>query len=238
MALIKWFVMVESANKWLYFILLCGLLLLPGCNLLGNGSATDGGSEVATPGATAAANDSQPINVAYITPAQQEGPYYPLQKPADRDNDLVDLAGAQGVPDGEVLSLSGVVYDASGRPVEGAVVEIWQTDSNGVYMHPDDPGTAGRDPDFQFYGESLTGADGVYAFRTILPGRYEPRPRHIHVKVKVDGQELLTTQFYFAGEVNFNGDEANLVVDLAQAEDDAGNPIWVGARDIVLRLER
>jgi len=176
--------------------------------------------------------------VDYITPAQQEGPYYPLDKPSDRDNDLVDFAGASGAPAGEILNLSGVIYNAGGMPLEGITVEIWQTDNSGVYNHPGDPGTAGRDPNFQFYGESVTGADGVYSFRTIVPGRYEPRPRHIHVKVKRDGELLLTTQFYFADEVSFDGAEAHLLIERVWAEDDAGNPIWVGERDIVLALEQ
>ena len=64
-----------------------------------------------------------------------------MDKPADHDNNLVDFAGAAMAPVGEVLALAGVVYDANGQPVEGAVVEIWQTDHNGVYLHPDDPGT-------------------------------------------------------------------------------------------------
>jgi protocatechuate 3,4-dioxygenase beta subunit len=172
----------------------------------------------------------------YVTPVQQEGPYYPVEKPAERDNNLVLVAGAPGPATGEVLSLSGVVYDTSGAPLEGVTVEIWQTDSKGIYLHPDDPGTAQRDPNFQFYGESLTGADGVYSFRTVLPGRYGSRPRHIHVKVRRGEALLLTTQFYFANEISLSGDEANLLVAMAPAEDDAGNPIWVGARDVVVRL--
>ena len=180
--------------------------------------------------------DVKPIEVTYFTPPQQEGPYYTVDKPADRDNDLVDFAGATAAPAGQVLFLNGVVYDAEGLPLEGIVIEIWQTDDSGVYLHPNDPGTSQRDPNFQFYGEAITGTDGVYSFRTILPGHYEPRPRHIHVKIKRDGAELLTTQFYFADEVSFSGDEAHLVVDLAPAEDDDGNPVWVGARDIILNL--
>jgi protocatechuate 3,4-dioxygenase beta subunit len=183
-------------------------------------------------------SDIEPIDVTYFTPSQQEGPYYTVEKPADRDSDLVDFAGAAAAPAGQVLFLNGVVYDASGLPVEGVVIEIWQTDDSGVYLHPNDPGTGRRDPNFQFYGEATTGGDGVYSFRTILPGVYEPRPRHIHVKVKRDGVELLTTQFYFGDEVSFSGDEVHLLVDLAPAEDDEGKPIWVGARDIILNIER
>jgi protocatechuate 3,4-dioxygenase beta subunit len=235
----------------LFIAAIMGLMLLAACNQPGDYPATDNAPTAADPADTslpatsrapasaAAAQPTSPaVEVTYFTPTQQEGPYYPPEKPDDRDNDLVNLAGATGDPAGEVLSLSGVVYDANGRPVDGALVEIWQTDSNGIYLHPGDPDTADRDPNFQFYGESLTGSDGVYSFRTILPGRYEPRPRHIHVKIKLGGQELLTTQFYFPGDVSFSGDEANLVVNLAPAEDDAGRPIWVGERDIVLRLER
>lgn len=174
----------------------------------------------------------------YFTPAQQEGPYYPVEKPADRDNDLVDLAGAAGEPAGQVLHLAGVVYDAVGNPVEGALVEIWQTDSSGAYMHPADPATDQRDPNFQFYGESVTGADGVYSFRTILPGLYGSRPRHIHFKVLADGEVVLTSQFYFAGEVELRGPEQHLLIQTAPAEDDEGRAILVGERDIVLQIPR
>jgi protocatechuate 3,4-dioxygenase beta subunit len=178
----------------------------------------------------------EPIEVTYITPSQQEGPYYTVEKPEDRDNDLVDFAGATGAPNGQVLHLSGIVYDANGLPIEGITVEIWQTDANGAYLHPQDPATASRDPNFQFYGESVTGSDGVYSFRTILPGLYEPRPRHIHVKVKLDDQELLTTQFYFSGEIELQGDAAAMLITTAPAENDAGNPILIGERDIILSL--
>ncbi len=109
------------------------------------------------------------------------------------------LAGFPGQPQaaGEVVLLFGRVLDTNGDPVPGAAVEIWHTDDQGVYDHPGDRSTASRDRSFQFYGTSPTNADGVYAFRTITPGYYEPRPKHIHVKVRIDGQEALTTQFYF-----------------------------------------
>ncbi len=102
---------------------------------------------------------------------------------------------------GEALVLVGQVLDTNGNPVPNAAVEIWQTDTTGVYDHPDDPGTGSRDLTFQFYGTAVTDADGWYAFRTIVPGKYEPRPRHIHFKVKQDGSTLLTSQFYFTDDV-------------------------------------
>lgn len=179
---------------------------------------------------------AEPIEVTYFTPAQQEGPYYPVEKPADRDNNLVTLAGATGEPAGEQLVFGGKLYDANGRAVEAAVIEIWQTDANGIYLHPGDPNTTQRDPSFQFYGEAVTGPDGSYQFRTILPGEYEPRPRHIHVKVKLNGQELLTTQFYFAGETSLPGDGAQLLIALEAAQDAEGNSLWTGVRDVVLSM--
>lgn len=179
----------------------------------------------------------EPIAVTYYTPSQQEGPYYPVDKPADRDNDLVDFAGAAGLPTGDVLEFGGKVYDSNGLPVEGIVIEIWQTDSSGVYLHPNDPSTGQRDPNFQFYGEALTAADGSYSFRTILPGLYEPRPRHIHVKVRLDGEELLTTQFYFAGEIDLQGDDAAMLIAAEPGLDAAGSPILLGKRDIILNVD-
>jgi protocatechuate 3,4-dioxygenase beta subunit len=226
--------MTEATKEWPLLMLFLALLVLPGCGRLSDDSASDKGPAITMPAASS--EDSVPNEVTQLTPAQQEGPYYPVEKPADRDNDLVNLVGAAGSPVGEVLHLAGVVYNAAGQPVEGALIEIWQTDASGVYLHPDDPGTDGRDPNFQFYGESLTGADGVYGFRTILPGRYEPRPRHIHVKVKMNGEELLTTQFYFESGVDLSGEQAQLVAKMAPAEDDAGNPVWVAERDIFLSL--
>jgi protocatechuate 3,4-dioxygenase beta subunit len=176
------------------------------------------------------------VEVTAFTPAQQEGPYYPVEKPADHDNDLVQLSGATALPAGQILEFGGTVYDAGGYPLEGAVVEIWQTDASGVYLHPNDPGTENRDRNFQFYGEALTGPNGVYEFRTIVPGLYEPRPRHIHVKVKRDGQELLTTQFYFAGEINLQGPDALMLLDAQPDVDEAGNSILTSRRDIFLNI--
>ncbi|MEZ4639364.1 MAG: hypothetical protein R2856_31120 [Caldilineaceae bacterium] len=89
----------------------------------------------------------------------------------------------------------------NGTPVPDVAVEIWQTDAVGVYDHPRDPGTNSRDTSFQFYGTAITDADGWYAFRTIMPGEYEPRPRHIHFKVKQGDATLLTSQFYFSDDV-------------------------------------
>jgi len=186
-----------------------------------------------------------PITITYFTPSQAEGPYYTIEKPTDRDNDLTVVDGAMGEPEGEIIEFSGVVFDATGFPVPGVVIEIWQTDNQGVYLHPADPGTSRRDPNFQFYGEAITAEDGSYTFRTILPGRYEPRPRHIHVKIKFDGQTILTTQFYFGGDSDLDNesmftqigaDGEHLIVNLIEYTGDDSEINWVGERDIVLNF--
>lgn len=184
------------------------------------------------------------IEVTWFTPAQTEGPYYPVTKPSDRDSDLVAVQGASGAPAGDVLEFGGTLYDAGGMPVAGAVIEIWQTDNNGIYLHPNDRRTARRDANFQFYGESVTASDGAYRFRTIIPGSYGSRPRHIHVKIKLDGRTLLTTQLYFAGDPRQASDSIfarvadsqALIVDLDERTAADGSSVLHGTRDIVLRM--
>lgn len=99
------------------------------------------------------------------------------------------------------LVLYGRVLDVNGDPVVGTAVEIWQTDENGSYDHPDDPSTDDRNLDFQFFGTATVDENGFYLFRTKLPGEYEPRPRHIHFKVKQSGATMLTSQFYFSDDI-------------------------------------
>lgn len=208
---------------------------------------------VAVPTSLPAATEAAPalatldMSQVIFTPSQAEGPYYPVGKPDDLDNNLVQVAGAAGQAQGETLLLAGKLYDAAGAPVAGAVIEIWQTDAAGIYLHPNDPGLANRDPHFQGYGEAVTAADGSYWFLTLLPGTYENRPRHIHVKVKMNGQELLTTQFYFAEDVLTSGDAlargagdalAALLVEVTAGTDDAGNPLLLGQRDVILSSYR
>ncbi len=185
-----------------------------------------------------------PIEVTYFTPAQTEGPYYPVRKPEDRDSDLYLLEGAPARPAGTILAFDGSLYDGGGMPVPGAVIEIWQTDNNGAYLHPADSASSRRDVNFQSYGESVTDENGRYSFRTILPAAYERRPRHIHVKVKSGGEELLTTQFYFSNDVEsardsiFAGAGADveaLIMEVREGVDLEGNQALIGRRDIVLR---
>ncbi len=188
----------------------------------------------------------EPIEPTYFTPAQGEGPYYPTEKLTEQDNDLIALDGQSERPAGEELLLSGVIYDATGMPLAGVQIEIWQTDHNGVYLHPRDPTTDNRDRNFQFYGETLTEADGTYFFRTIVPGQYEPRPTHIHYKIRMDGQAVFTSQMYFGDDPDLQGEQMfavlgpegdNLLIEIVPSTNEAGDPVSLGTRDIILSTD-
>lgn len=134
---------------------------------------------------------------AMPTPRQTEGPYYPMNIPADSDGDLL-RNGMLRYPQGEAVWVEGRVTDTQGVPLSGGTVEIWQCDADGHYHHPGDGGKAAEA--FQGFGRVVLGRDGQYRFRTIRPAPYTGRTPHIHFKVRLPGRELLTTQMYVAGD--------------------------------------
>jgi len=134
------------------------------------------------------------------TPRQTEGPFYPDKLPLDTDNDLLIVNDAITPAVGTVTHLTGKVLDAKGNPVRNALVEIWQCDNKGVYLHSADSGRRATDKNFQGFGRFLTSSTGEYYFRTIKPVPYPGRTPHIHFKIKRGGKELLTTQCYIKGE--------------------------------------
>ena len=142
------------------------------------------------------------------TPAQTEGPFYPIHDQLDKDNDLTSVAGSPERAKGELIYVRGIATDDSCRPVKGALVEIWQACHSGKYDHPSDPNTAERRLNFaQSFNSvgAITGAFvGAYIFKTILPGAYPAgdgwiRPPHIHFKISGFGFSELITQMYFVG---------------------------------------
>ncbi|MBI1375745.1 MAG: intradiol ring-cleavage dioxygenase [Phycisphaera sp.] len=138
-----------------------------------------------------------------LTPKQTEGPFYPTKLPLDTDNDLLIVNDKITPAVGTVTHLTGKVFDAKGSPVRNALVEIWQVDHNGIYLHPKEPKLADRDANFQSYGRFLTGSSGEYYFRTIQPvpygdGRVQ-RTAHIHFAINRADKRLLTTQCYIKG---------------------------------------
>jgi protocatechuate 3,4-dioxygenase beta subunit len=134
------------------------------------------------------------------TPAQTEGPFYPDHLPLDTDNDLLIINDAITPAVGEVTYVSGRILDAQGSPVRGALVEIWQCDANGAYLHNGTSNRESRDANFQGFGRFLTGSSGEYLFRTIKPVPYPGRTPHIHYKIKQGSKDLLTTQCYIQGD--------------------------------------
>ena len=184
------------------------------------------------------------------TPAQTEGPFYPNHLPLDTDNDLIRINSDLTPAVGEITHLSGRVLDARGNPLKSAVVEIWQVDNNGAYIHTQSSGGERRDAHFQGFGRFLTSREGEYYFRTVKPVPYGDdrmqRTRHIHMSIHVPGQDTFTTQCYVKGEplnatdgvLNGIEDRAareSVIVDFAPVP---GSPIGeLAARfDIVLGL--
>ncbi len=139
------------------------------------------------------------------TPRQTEGPFYPDHLPLDTDNDLLLINDTIKPAVGEITHLTGRILGQSGEPVRNALVEIWEADAEGNYIH-----TRGHrdtiDKNFQGFGRFLTGSKGEYYFRTIKPVAYGPRAPHIHYAVKKGDKRMLTTSLYVEGAKENAGD--------------------------------
>lgn len=126
------------------------------------------------------------------TPSDAMGPFYVADAP------VVDDLNRWGKP-GEPMAVTGRVLDAGDlrTPVAQARVEAWQTDGEGRY-HPQGNGPASvyADRDIDMRGTVIADTEGRFFYRTLVPGRYAPRPRHIHYRVTAPGYETLVTQHY------------------------------------------
>lgn len=134
-----------------------------------------------------------------LTPRCTEGPYYPDHLTLEQDNDLTRISG--GTPAGGVITeFGGRLLDADGKPLKEHVIELWQADVNGCYIHSrGEQRGKKRDDHFQGYGTFTTNDKGEYRFRTIKPGLYTGRTIHWHIAVKRGDRRLLTTQLCIAG---------------------------------------
>jgi protocatechuate 3,4-dioxygenase, beta subunit len=116
-----------------------------------------------------------------------------------------------GQPIGERVVVTGRVVDGEGRPVRRQLVEIWQANASGRYVHKRDQHPAPLDPNFTGTGRCLTDDDGTYRFTTIKPGPYPWRnhhnawrPAHIHLSLfGTDFTQRMITQMYFPGDPLF-----------------------------------
>ncbi len=151
-----------------------------------------------------------------LTPPTTEGPFYPDRLPADRDADLARVAGRGGTAEGRLLYVAGRVLDARGRPIPNAGIELWQANARGRYIHSADTDASGPlDPNFQGYAALATDGEGRYRIRTVLPGPYPGRTRHLHFNFG-SGRTKLTTQMFFEGE---RGNERDGVYRALDAEE-------------------
>ena len=135
-----------------------------------------------------------------LTPRQTEGPFYPDKMPLDTDNDLIIINDSLTPAVGTVAYLSGKVTDIKGNAQRNALVEIWQVDNHGIYLHSRGGSREKLDSNFQGYGRFLTDSKGRYSFRTLKPSPYGGRTPHIHMAVSTKGKRVLTTQCYVKNE--------------------------------------
>jgi protocatechuate 3,4-dioxygenase beta subunit len=141
--------------------------------------------------------------------ADVQGPVFGDDVLEALDNDLTRQH--DGEPLGERIIVTGRVLDEDGRPVRGALVEVWQANAAGRYRHDVDRHPAPLDPNFTGAGRCLTGDDGTYRFVSVKPGAYPWgnhenawRPAHIHFSLfgRTFTQRLVT-QMYFPGDPLF-----------------------------------
>lgn len=139
-----------------------------------------------------------------LTRSELTGPLDLAAKLLPGDDNLAVLAPGR-IAMGQLIHVAGQVLDEDGRPVAGAIVELWQANAAGRYAHPIDQRDAPLDPDFLGNGRTRTDEHGRYGFFTIKPGAYPVpnsgrwwRPPHIHVSVLGPASLMrLVTQMYF-----------------------------------------
>ncbi|MFT3920913.1 MAG: protocatechuate 3,4-dioxygenase [Myxococcales bacterium] len=140
------------------------------------------------------------------TPRVTEGPFYPDKLPLDTDNDLLVINDSITPAVGEITHLTGRILGATGQAIRNAIIEIWQVDHNGHYIHSADASSGRNDKNFQGYGRFMTDSKGQYYFRTIKPVQYPGRTPHIHMAVSRNGRRILTTQMLINGHPQNDGD--------------------------------
>lgn len=151
---------------------------------------------------------SKPLIPMKHTLSESTGPVYGQDSVGQFDNDLTKNGIRNGEPLGERIVVSGRILDIDGRPIKNTLVEIWQANAAGRYIHKVDQHNAPLDPNFFGGGRCVTDEDGRYTFMTIKPGAYpwgnHPnawRPNHIHFSLFGSNiTNRLVTQMYFPGD--------------------------------------
>jgi protocatechuate 3,4-dioxygenase, beta subunit len=168
---------------------------------------------------------SRPFLLLPETLADTSGPAFGQSTVGEYEHDLTRQH--DGEPLGERINVSGTVVDRDGRPIENALIEIWQANAAGRYIHAVDRHPAPLDPNFTGAGRCMTDDEGRYRFVTIKPGAYpwgnHPnawRPAHIHLSLFGRAfTDRLVTQMYFPGDPLFAYDPIFRSVRDSQARD-------------------
>lgn len=157
---------------------------------------------------TALRAPAKPLVPLPHTLSERTGPVFGHGDLGELDDDLTRNGRRNGEPLGERIVVTGRVTDEAGRPVRDTLVEVWQANAAGRYVHKADRHDAPLDPNFSGGGRCVTDADGRYCFTTIKPGAYPWgnhhnawRPAHIHFSLF--GPTIATrlvTQMYFPGD--------------------------------------
>jgi protocatechuate 3,4-dioxygenase beta subunit len=157
---------------------------------------------------TALRGPTRPLVPLPATLSELTGPVYGHESVGALDADLTKNGAKDGEPQGERIVVTGRVLDERGRPVPNTLIEIWQANAAGRYIHSADQHAAPLDPNFFGGGRCVTDSEGRYRFYTIKPGAYPWgnhfngwRPNHIHFSLF--GPSYLTrlvTQMYFPGD--------------------------------------
>ena len=152
---------------------------------------------------------TKPLVILPHTLSELTGPVYGHEVVEPGDADLTSQH--EGEPQGERIIVAGRVLDEDGRPVPDTLIEIWQANAAGRYVHTRDQHPAPLDPNFSGAGRVVTDKEGRYRFTSVKPGAYpwrnHPnawRPAHIHFSLF--GPSFLTrlvTQMYFPGDPLF-----------------------------------
>jgi protocatechuate 3,4-dioxygenase, beta subunit len=154
----------------------------------------------------------KPLIILPKTLSDTTGPAFGRGTLGELDYDLTRQH--EGEPLGERIIVTGRVTDGDGRPIRNSLIEIWQANSAGRYIHKNDRHPAPLDPNFSGAGRCLTDDEGRYRFVTIKPGAYPWknhdnawRPAHIHLSLFGEAfRSRLITQMYFPGDPLFEHD--------------------------------
>lgn len=157
---------------------------------------------------TALRGPTKPLIPIKQSLSELTGPVYGHDSLGPLDNDLTRNGRRTGEPLGERIIVTGRVLDEDGRPVPHTLVEVWQANAAGRYIHKVDQHEAPLDPNFFGGGRCVTDAEGRYTFMTIKPGAYPWgnhhnawRPNHIHFSLFGPSfATRLVTQMYFPGD--------------------------------------